>query len=347
MVKKKHTPTKKIVKKTIKKSSNKRKVLRKQNEINSKTPFRDLMEQFSLENIPDLDDCVLGALEFFQDREIPSIKIPYKNPLVVGSGNAEATGRILFEDTGAIFASESNFKDKLKNIKSIDGVVLVSASGGKDAPLIVNGAKKFNKHVTLITNNYHADAEKLLDHKHDHDLFIFPHLREPYTYNTSTYMSMILGHTKENPKNIYDFILSKINNLKLPHFNKYKKFYLIVPPQFSGIKRMLEIKFIELFGRQIAHTIETSDYVKHGTTIVPSDELFISFGEENKTFGLPRQRLFIPLPMGADYGAMMAVGYYIIGKIQKSHNPYFKSYLRAYTNSISKVFDKPIKPIVP
>ncbi|PIN89313.1 hypothetical protein COU60_04125 [Candidatus Pacearchaeota archaeon CG10_big_fil_rev_8_21_14_0_10_34_76] len=313
--------------------------------MKSKTNL-ETMQNFSLKNIPDLDVCVLGALELFSDTNIPKIEIPYKKPLVVGSGNAEATGRIMFEDRDAVFASESNFEEKLKKISSIDGVVLISASGGKHAPIIARCSKKYKKHVTLITANINSQAEKYLDDKHKYDLFIFPNQREPYTYNTSTYMGMILGKTRENPNEIHDFIISKIDKIKLPNFSRYDKYYLIVPPQFSGIVRMLNIKFIELFGRRVARDVETSEYVKHATTIVPSNELFISFGEENKTWGEKKNRLHIPLPKNSDYGTMMAVSYYIIGKIQKSHTPYFKKNILSYTNNVSKIFKQEIKPIV-
>ena len=67
-------------------------------------------------------------------------------------------GRIIFNDTDAIFASESDFEKKLKNIKSIDGIIIISASGGKHAPIIAKCSKKYNKHVTLITTNKNAPA---------------------------------------------------------------------------------------------------------------------------------------------------------------------------------------------
>ena len=41
-------------------------------------------------------------------------------------------------------------------------------------------------------------------------------------------------------------------------------------------------------------------------------ELFISFGEENKIWGDPNNRLNIPLPKNAGYVAMMAIGQYVI-----------------------------------
>ncbi|MBI2326737.1 hypothetical protein HYU92_00290 [Candidatus Curtissbacteria bacterium] len=306
-----------------------------------------ILNTFTLDNIPDLDVAVLGALELFQKEPLPKIKLDvYKRPLVVGSGNAEATGRIIFQDVDAIFASESDFEAKLKSIENIDGVVLVSASGGKHAPIIAKAAKEYNKHVTLITNTPNSPANRELDHKHDYDEYIFPKNREPYTYNTATYMGMILSYTGEDPVKIYEFIQNQINKLTFTNLSKYDKFYLIVPPQFSGIIRMLQVKFIELFGRNIARDVETSEYVPHATTVAPSDELFISFGYDNNTWGEQGKRLNIPLPEKANYGAMMAVGYYTIAQIQKQHKPYFKESIASYTKQVSKIFGNKINPIV-
>jgi len=306
-----------------------------------------LLQSFTLENLPDLDVAVLGALELFEEKLMPHLDVSqYKHPLVVGSGNAEVTGRIIFEDVDAVFASESTYEEKIRYIETIDGVVLISASGEKHAPIIANCSTKLGKHLTLITNNEDATAAEYLDNKHPFDKFVYPKNREPYTYNTSTYMGMILGHTKENPKEIYDYLRSEVDNLEFPDFSGYDKFYFIIPPQFAGIKRMLQVKFIELFGRKVARDIETSEYVKHATTIVPSDELFISFGTENKHWGEPKNRLHIPLPTDANYGLMMAVGYYLIGKIQKAHPPYFKDHIAEYVARAAEVFGQDINPIV-
>ena len=307
----------------------------------------EIMQSFSLKNIPDLDVCVLGALELFNKEKIPNIDVPYKRPMVVGSGNAEATGKIIFNDKDAVFASESNFEGKLKNIKNIDGVVIVSSSGGKHAPIIAKCVKKYNKHVTLITTKDDSETNKYLDHKHKYDEYVFPKQREPYTYNTSTYMGMILGRTKEDPDEIYEFIRKKVDRVRMPNFEKYDKYYLIIPTEFStGIIRMFNVKFIELFGRKIARDVETSEYVKHATTVVPSKELFISFGDKNDKWGDKKNRLHIPLSENVDYGGMMAIGYYVIGKIQKSHPEWFKENIVRYTKEASKVFGSEIKAIV-
>jgi len=303
----------------------------------------DTLNTFTLDTIPDLDVAVLGALELFQKEKLPQIEILYKRPLVVGSGNAEATGRIIFEDTDAVFASESNFESKLKHVPDIDGVILISASGGKHAPIIARRAKELGKRVSLITNNLNASAKEFVENK---DLFVFPKNREPYTYNTSTYMGMIIGKTGENPEEISRFIAEHIDILALPDLSKYDKFFLIVPPKFSCIIRMLQVKFIELFGRRISRDVETSEYMKHAVTVVPSNELFVSFGEENTIWGEPEKRLHIPLPENAGYAAMMAIGYYVIAQIQKQHPPYFKENIALYTKKASKVFGSEVKVIV-
>ncbi len=307
----------------------------------------ELLKSFNIENLPDLDVAVLGALELFQGKELPKLELGvYKHPLVVGSGNAEATGRIIFENIDAVFASESNYEEKLKDIPSIDGVIIISASGEKHALIVAKCVKEYNKHITLITNTPYSSTHDELDHQHSYDEYIFPKNREPYTYNTSTYMGMILGKTHEDPLSIQNFIKEHIDILVMPDFSKYDKYFLIVPPKFSGIIRMLEVKFIELFGRRIARDVETSEYMKHAVTVVPSDELFISFGDENKNWGGVENRLYIPLPPNADYGAMMAIGYYVIAQIQKSHKQYFKENIAEYVEEVSKIFGQEIKAIV-
>ncbi len=307
----------------------------------------DTLKSFTVDNIPNLDVAVLGALELFRQDPLPKIDVAtYRHPLVVGSGNAEATGKIIFEQQDAIFASESNFEEKLKNIKTIDGVILISASGSKHAPIIAKAAHKYGKAVTLITNTRNSPAGRQLDPLQDDHEHVFPKNREPYTYNTSTYMSMILGATGEDPSAIYQFVTDNTARLNFPDFAGYNKYYLIVPPQFSNLVRMLQVKFIELFGRNIARDVETSEYVRHATTIARSDELFISFGEENAQWGTPDNRFFVPLPDYAGYGAMMAVGYFTVSQIQNAYPHFFKDNLVRWSAEVSRLYGQAVTPIV-
>ncbi|MEO6761814.1 MAG: hypothetical protein ABI220_05640 [Candidatus Saccharimonadales bacterium] len=306
----------------------------------------DELNTFTIDTLPFLDTAVLGALEMLEGRDLPKIDISnFKRPLVVGSGNAEATGRIIFEATDAVFASESTVDEKLRDIAGIDEVIIVSASGGKHAPIIGRKARDAGKHVTLISNTPDSPAQRELS-SGGLTTHIFPKNREPYTYNTSTYMAMILGLTREDPAVIKQFIEQQIDSLELPDFSKFTKYYLIVPPRFAGIIRMLQVKFIELFGRNIARDVETSEYVRHATTVAPANEVFIAFGEPNNTWGKPDNRLNVPLPENASYGAMMAVGYYVIAQIQKAQPQYFKENISGYCKFVSGIFNEDIQPIV-
>lgn len=298
------------------------------------------MNTFNLKNIPNLDEAVVAALDLFQKERLPRISTPYKRPLVVGSGNAAVTGKIIFSDKNAIFATESDYRNKIKNT---DGVIIISASGSKHAPIMAKHAKASGKKLTLITNTAKSRTSKFADKE-----YVLPKNREPYTYNTSTYLGIILAKTQEKPEKIKSFIKNKVEKINLPALKKFNKFYILIPEEFSQITRILRIKFTELFGRNIAKDIETFEQTKHATTIVPAkNELFIAFGnKQNKTYGKPKSRLQIPLPKNADYGAMMAISYYIIGKIQKAHSPWFKNHINEYVKKASKEFGHQIKAIV-
>ena len=83
----------------------------------------NIMQSCNLKNLPDLDVCVLGALELFHKEKLPNVKISYKRPMVVGSGNAEATGRIMFhdkDDREIPIECSRILNKKLKNSKLIE-----------------------------------------------------------------------------------------------------------------------------------------------------------------------------------------------------------------------------------
>jgi|TARA_B100001971_G_C18184446_1_gene534753 hypothetical protein len=286
----------------------------------------------------DLDECVLNALELFQKTKLPKLKHNFKRPLVVGSMNAALTGQIIMQDTDAVFADEGTFEEKLNTVKGIDGCLLLSASGKKHAPVIAKAVKKRGIKVILITNNDTAPAKAIA-----HETIILPKNVEPFTYNTSTYMGMILTKTKEDPKKILAHI-NKIKN-KIPNMKKYKAFYLIIPEEFPSIRDMFLTKFDELFGPMLTCRCWSYETTKHAKTVIPWDkELFISFGHENKIFG--KNRYNVPLPKGASYATLMAVGYYVIGQIQKDNPAYFKKNIVAFTKAASKLFGSDIQPIV-
>jgi hypothetical protein len=94
---------------------------------------------------PSLSQIVLQTIDLYRDiQTLPQIDFSqFKTPLVVGSNNGYFTGRILFRNTPAYFSVESEVVSKLQNIPSITDVVVVSASGEKHAPIILEQAKIF------------------------------------------------------------------------------------------------------------------------------------------------------------------------------------------------------------
>jgi hypothetical protein len=309
------------------------------------------MGKFDPKSLIDLDVCVMNALDLFADRKT---KFPrpdvsrFKRPLVVGSGNAIATGKIIFDSTDAVLADEGTFKGKLDTVKGIDGVILISASGGKHAPIIAEEVKPRGLPVLLFTCNPSAKAGDLVDEVH-----VFPSRLEPYTYNTSTYMGMMLACLSDNPKaevrKIHDFIRNTIDpTLKrfgLKKLGAFKSFYLLVPEEFELIRIMLTTKFVELFARRVARDVFTWEQSKHATTVVETPgELFIAFGRVNDSFG--KDRLNIPLPRKATYPTIMAVAYYVIGKIQAQKPPWFKNGVPGFAERASRIFNQTIKPLV-
>jgi hypothetical protein len=298
----------------------------------------------------DLDVCVMNALELFMN---PATEFPkpdlhqFKRPLVVGSGNAIATGKIIADSMDAVFADEGSYQGKLHSLRGIDGVVLLSASGGKHAPEIARHAKSKNRRILLFTCNPSPLAQNDVDEVH-----VFPSRPEPYTYNTSTYMGMMMACMIPDPKAEAKKIVDHIRNVVDPLLNSSGKrlgdfdaFYLLVPEEFDLIRVMFTTKFVELFARRIARDVFTWEQSKHATTVVETpNELFLAFGRENTTFG--EHRLNIPLPANCTYPGIMAVGYYVIGKLQAQKPAWFKESIASFAERASKAFGQKLEPIV-
>jgi len=304
---------------------------------------RDTLESFTLETLPDLDVVTLGALELFSSTPLPQVDFHrFARPLVVGSGNAAITGRLLFDDVDAIFADETNYLDKLEQFPQIDGAFLLSASGSKHAVPIAEMLSKSEIETVLLTNNEEAPAAAYAA-----QTYVFPKNREPYTYNTSTYMGMLLSKTKEDASLIAAHLINEVGPI-IPHdLASYGAFYLILPEAFALMREMFQTKFDELFGPKIVGRIFSYEQTKHAKTVIKrEDELFISFGVENEFFGDPAHRLFVPLPSSASYAAMMATAYFVIGAIQKQHHPFYKERIAQYAKETSEAFGSTITPIV-
>lgn len=297
---------------------------------------------FTLNNLPDLDVAVLGALELLESTALPSTKVPFRRPLVVGSGNAEPTGRIIFRESDAVFADESNYEVALAKVADIDGAVIISASGGKHSTEIAKKLSSKGIETVLFTNNKNAPAAAFLPKEM---VRVFPKNREPYTYNTSTYLSMIIEDTGENASEIKDFIEQSVLQAIDKPLNKYRAFSLIIPAEFALLKPMLRTKFDELFGPKLVGRIFIPEEAKHAKTVIEDPhEAFIAFGVENQSYGEEKNRFFVPMQSG--YASALATTYFVVGQIQRANPPYFKDSIARYSKEASVAFGQPIDPIV-
>lgn len=276
-----------------------------------------------------LDTIAVKTADFFQNEK-NLIKIPTDNfrfPLVLGSGNAIETGKILFRKNLAIFASESDASEKIA-IPHIEEVVILSASGAKHAPILASQSKNAQKKTFLISSTPNSEASKIAD-----ESYIFPKITEPYTYNTSTYFGYIYGSEIGNyePQSVKNFLENTLTKaLENVNFSDFSSFFVVIPNEFSLLKNMIETKFIELFGRKIPRDIATYEQIKHAMTVIPDDgELFICFGNDSeKIFG--KNQINLPIFDRENYGPMMLASYFTIGKIQRQMPNYFMENIASY-----------------
>jgi len=299
-------------------------------------------------NLPNLNETVLAALDFLAENKPPHLNpSKFSFPLVVGSGNAYHTAQIIFSGRPAIIANESNFRPltasyrKLIKNKSISEAIIISASGEKDSIWETKLAKKLGLKTILMTCSPQSTAAKIADR-----VIAYRKLPEPYTYNVSTYLGIILSVTGEDPKKIKQAI-QKIKLAK--NFTNYPAYAFILPDEAGTVAPMLEIKRHELFGAHLSIRAFSSGEARHAKFVNAWDkELVISFGK-NKYFGDSKHRLEITLPGGAKAGMIMAIGYYLIGLLQAAKTPYYKKNIAKFCQNGPKAYGekKPFSIIVP
>jgi hypothetical protein len=284
-----------------------------------------------MEKIINLDQGVIRALEFFSHNRLPKLNLNnFSFPIVVGSGNAYNTGQILFSGRPAIITDESTFRRTIENYKGlinkkiIKEVIVISASGEKDSVWELELAKKYKLKTILLTCSPNSSASKIAD-----QVIIYPKIAEPYTYNISTYLGMVLSATGENPKNILNFI----KKLKLETgFKNYNSYAFVLPDDFIAVTPMLDIKKSELFGPKLSLRAFSFGQARHAKFVVrDKKELIITLGaEKNLYFGDPQSRWQIKLPAKVDFAFILCLTYYLAGKIQESKPAYFKNNIKNY-----------------
>jgi len=285
---------------------------------------------------------VLDALQLHADNPPRRLEFPpARRRLVVASGNALPAGKVIFQDESCVFANEGDYLQVLRRTPDIDAAVVISASGEKDAPKIVTALKPLLP-TCLLTCNGKSSAAQAAEQSPAGQVFVTHKSEgpneEPITYNTSTYMGMMLAKTGEDARAIREHLLSKVEG-NLPDFRQYQAFFLLVKPEFDMIREMFITKFDELFGPKLLGRCYTWEQTAHAKTVVPwAEELFLSFDVPNEDFGFKESRWPVPLPSKAGFVAMMATGYYVIGRIQEAFPAWFKENREEYKQLQEELF---------
>lgn len=280
--------------------------------------------------IPTLEKIVFSTLDFFTNSPPPGLDISqFSLPFVIGSGNALNTGKIIFSNQAAIFADESNFRTMVSSYEEvikkglIRDAVIISASGEKDSVWEVELAKEKGLKTTLLTCKPASSAAKTAD-----TVIAYKSIAEPYTYNTSTYLGMILSTTGEKAQQIKKF-LESLNIINA--FGDYTNYAFVLPDTYLHVAPMIIIKDEELFGPHLMIRAYTEGHARHAKFIHRWDkELVISLGVKNGHFGEPGHRWDIQLPASASFGTIVAVSYYLCGLIQKAKPDYFIQHIEQY-----------------
>lgn len=285
-------------------------------------------------NLPNLNQTVIKALNYFKKGKTKELKKELKIVnnkdliLAVGSVNALSTAKMLLADRPAIYADESNLKTILKihqNLirkKIIKQAIIISASGEKDAIWEIKEIKKYKLKTHLLTCNLQAGAAKLAD-----KTSYFSKISEPYSYNFSTYLSMLLSTYPEDLNKLIKYL----NNLKKPkNFNDYKFFSFILPDKYRVIADMIKVKDDEMFAAKSTIRAFSFGQARHAKFIYQDKhELVISFGK-NRYFGWPKNRWEISINKSMNYVSILALSYYLVGLIQEQKPDYFKKSLADY-----------------
>ncbi len=303
----------------------------------------EILKTFNLNSLPTLDIAVLGALELFVENHPTKLNFGEKNSLIIGSEGAFSAGKIIFADKSTFFANQTNFEKILIQNPNLTQAIIISASGGKDSTAI---AKKISDKIDtkLLTANENPPVGKFLKKE---NIIMFPKNREPYSYNVSPYLGMIIGQTDENPTEIGNFLQNEIANQIPKNLADFNSFIFILPDQFAEIKNLITIKFEELFGSKINVRAHAFSSIWHAKTIVPNKkELLINLSGQDLSDLEISNCLNLKTPSLVGFGTMFALTYFLIGKIQKANPPHFKENLIGYVKIISKFFGEEISPIV-
>lgn len=198
------------------------------------------MENLENQKIETLDYYVRQTLENLPKWEYPKFEIKKSSRNVfVGSGNAANVGRVLAREFGGAGFSVVDYQSFFKNCDNNDrDVYIINASGGKDGVKMAEWLNKNGRRAKLITSNPEPPAGEFL---RPEDVFAFPAIKEPPTYNVSTYAAMLYGILKEDISGA----AQRIESLPIPDLRKYKFIFFLTDDKYESAGRVAKRKVAE------------------------------------------------------------------------------------------------------
>lgn len=275
------------------------------------------------QKIEKLDRYALKTLESLPGWKYPDFKIDKNvNNVFMGSGDAANTAKIFAQTLKGQALNICNYQTFFENEPSRNSIVyIICASGGKDGTKMAQWLTEKGWQPKLITSNQEPPMGKFLKAE---DIFVFPSITEPPTYNVSTYAAMIYWLLKEDLAQIE----SKVKNLEIPDLRKYKFIFFMVQDKYEAIGRMAVRKVSETLAGVGANGCGYSNAV-HGMLIQPnSDRLVFCI---NCKYDGPGDAY--ELDIDSYLGSLLCL-HYIIGKNQTDQDS--ENILRNYFENAKK-----------
>lgn len=283
----------------------------------------DYMENQNMEKIETLDYYATRAARELSQWKYPNINIKKTSRnIFVGSGDADNTGRILAQNFGGCGFSVADYKRFFDNNPEKDqDIYIVNASGAKDGVKMAQWLTENGYQPKLITSNPEPLAGKFLKPE---DVFVFPAIKEPPTYNVSTYAAMLYGILKEDVPGLAD----KLASLRVPDLRKYKFVFFVTDDKYEIVGRMAKRKVAETLAGLGADAGGYSN-AAHGMLLQPNpDRLVVAVNCEYDGPG------DVCRLSGNSYLELVLFMHYIIGKNQTDRDS--ETILRNYFENAKK-----------
>jgi len=275
------------------------------------------------EKIEKLDYYAAKTARELAQWKYPEIKIKRSSRnIFVGAGDADNTGRILAQNFGGAGFSVVDYKRFFENDPERDHeIYIVNASGAKDGIKMAQWLTENGYQPKLITSNPEPPAGKFLKPE---DVFVFPAIIEPPTYNVSTYAAMLYGVLKENITGLSE----KLAGLKAPDLRKYKFVFFLTDDKYEIVGRIAKRKIAETLAGLGADAGGYSN-AAHGMLLQPNpDRLVVTLNCKYDGSG------DVYALEGDSYLELILSIHYIIGKNQTDSDS--ETILRNYFENAKK-----------